>query len=133
MERSNEIRQSLLRIFYVKNIENRFQSIKRKKNAYKKQHVKVAKLPKTSEKRRHQIANTNEFDVPDTFYSINFFNNGYSYLFEGIWQAFQSIKDSARDIWDFMKIVKAYLMSLRGLAKGAATMKHWLKSYLRPR
>lgn len=119
--------------FHIKSIKGKFQPRNKIKSSYKKRRLQVAKLPKTSEKRRHQIANKTEFDAPDIFYRINLFNNGYSYLFEGISQAFQSIKDSTRDIWDFMKIVKAYLMSLRGLAKGAATMKHWLKSYLRPR
>ena len=119
--------------FHIKSIKNKLQSVNSIKSSSKKRRLKVSNLPRVSQKRTHPIANESDFDAPDIFYRINLFNNGYPYLFEGIWQAFQSIKDSTRDIWDFMKIVKAYLMSLRGLAKGATTMKHWLKSYLRPR
>lgn len=118
--------------FDVKFIKNKLQFIKSIKIPHKKQRLKVSKPPKASEKRLHPITNTSEFDVPDIFYSLNLFNYGATYLLEGIWQALQSMRDSTRDIWDFMKTVKVYVMSLHGLAKGIATMKHWLKSYLGP-
>jgi len=124
-------------IFHIKSIKksikNKLQSVNRIKRSSKKRRLKVSNLPRVLQKHTHLIANTSGFDVPDMFYRINLFNNGYPYLLEGIWQAFRSIRDFARDLWDFMKTVKVYVMSLRGLAKGAATMKHWLKSYLRPR